>query len=220
MSVVRGKFITFEGPEGSGKSSHIRLLAEHLRGCGVPVTLTREPGGTPLGAAVRRLLQHDGAGEPPTDRAEVLLFLADRAQHVERVIRPALEAGNWVLCDRFEDSTFAYQGFGRGFDAAVLRTANAFATGGLRPDLTILLDVTPETSRHRLAVRRASDAPGEPDRIEAEAEAFHRRLRDGFLEMARNEPGRFVVVDSDRAQDAVAADVRDAVGRRWGFTCR
>lgn len=219
MSAARGKFITLEGPEGSGKSTHLRLLAEHLQARGVSVTITREPGGTALGESVRRLLQHNAAGEAPTDRAEVLLFLASRAQHVERLIRPALEAGNWVLCDRFEDSTLAYQGYGRGFDLEVLRAVNAFATAGLRPDLTVLLDVTPETSRRRLASRQAL-AASEPDRIEAEAEAFHRRLREGFLEMARRDPGRFVVIDSDREQASVAAEVRGAVDRRWELPCR
>jgi dTMP kinase len=205
-----GKFITFEGPEGSGKSTHIRLLAAHLRASGIGVTLTREPGGTPLGEAVRGLLQHNGSGEAPVGRAEVLLFLASRAQHVERLIKPELQAGNWVLCDRFADSTLAYQGYGRGFDLGELLAANRFATGGLTPDLTVLLDVTPETSRERLAARQSLTATA-PDRIECEAEEFHVRLRDGFLDLARREPQRFVVLASDREQAAVAADVCAAV---------
>jgi len=213
-----GKFITFEGPEGSGKSTHIRLLADYLRGCGVAVTLTREPGGTPTGEAIRRLLQHDASGESPVGRAEVLLFLASRAQHVERLIRPALMAGSWVLCDRFDVSTLAYQGYGRGFDLATLRAANTFATGGLKPDLTILLDVTPQASRSRLLARAARTLIA-PDRIESESEAFHERLRDGFLDLARQEPERFVVLDTDREQEAVAAEIREAVAKRWAPPC-
>ena len=208
--MAHGKFITFEGPEGSGKSTHIRLLAEYLRGRGIDVTLTREPGGTPTGEAIRGLLQHNGSGEAPTARAEVLLFLASRAQHVERLIRPALERGSWVLCDRFADSTFAYQGYGRGFELDDLRAANHFATTGLKPDLTVLLDVTPETSRARLRARQSATAVS-PDRIECESDAFHVRLRDGFLDLARREPGRFVVLATEREQEAVAEEVRAAV---------
>jgi len=209
----RGKFITFEGPEGSGKSTHIQLLADCLRGFGIEVTCTREPGGTPMGESIRGLLQHNGSGEAPVPRAEVLLFLASRAQHVERLIRPALEKGNWVLCDRFDDSTFAYQGYGRGFDLDVLRAANRFATDGLRADLTVLLDVSPETSRARLLSRQTQTASA-PDRIECEADDFHIRLRNGFLEMAAKDPARFVVVATEREREQVAADVREAVMRR------
>ncbi len=208
-----GKFITFEGPEGSGKSTHISLLAAYLRAQGIGVTLTREPGGTPLGEVIRTLLQHNGSGEAPVGRAEVLLFLASRAQHVERLIRPALAAGEWVLCDRFEDSTLAYQGYGRGFDLSELQAVNHFATHGLKPDLTVLLDVTPETSRARLLARQSATATL-PDRIEGEADEFHIRLRDGFLNLARREPARFVVLATEREQDAVAADVRAAVSER------
>lgn len=208
-----GKFITFEGPEGSGKSTHIRLLATYLREQGIAVTLTREPGGTPLGEAIRNLLQHNGSGEAPVGRAESLLFLASRAQHVERLIRPALEAGNWVLCDRFHDSTLAYQGFGRGFDLDELQAVNHFATGGLKPDLTVLLDVTPETSRARLSTRQSLTAAA-PDRIEREAEDFHIRLRNGFLNLARLEPDRFVVLATECEQDEVAAEIRSSVLQR------
>ena len=210
--MTRGKFITFEGPEGSGKSTHIRLLRAFLEARGVGVTVTREPGGTPLGESIRNLLQHDQS-EAPVARAEVLLFLACRAQHVERLIRPALEAGTWVLCDRFDDSTMAYQGYARGFDLALLGNVNGFAVDGLRPDLTVLLDVSPETSRARLAERQAATATA-PDRIEREHDAFHVRVRDGFLDLARREPGRFVVVNSERGQGAVERDVCAAVEER------
>ncbi|MDD4016599.1 MAG: dTMP kinase [Kiritimatiellae bacterium] len=207
------KFITFEGPEGSGKSTHILLLADYLREHGIEVIVTREPGGTPTGEAIRDLLQHGGSGEVPVPRAEVLLFLASRAQHVERFIRPALASGSWVLCDRFEDSTLAYQGYGRGFDVDKLRAMNHFATHGLKPDLTLLLDVLPEISRARLLARQTQTSAA-PDRIEREAEAFHIRLRNGFLELARQEPSRFVVVDTVGEQKQVASAIRAAVIRR------
>ncbi len=207
----RGVFITFEGPEGSGKSSHVRLLKERLEACGKRVLLTREPGGTTFGEAVRGMLQHDHAGEPPVDRAEVALFLASRAQLCERVIRPALDSGTWVICDRFTDSTLAYQGYGRGFDIATLRIMNAFATNGLVPDLTILLDVSLETGLARVTQR------GVPiDRIEAAGDAFHRRLRDGFLALAAQEPARFATLSSEAPQDTVAAQIWETLQRRCG----
>ena len=206
----RGMFITFEGPEGSGKSTHIKLLADHLQERGIAVRTTREPGGTPLGEAVRGLLQHNRGGEVPMPRAEVLLFLASRAQHVECLIRPALSQGCWVLCDRFEESTFAYQGYGRGFDLGDLKSANLFATGGLRPDLTVLLDVDPATGRERLKLRRSQTA-SLPDRIEMEDAAFHMRLREGFLEMAGRDQQRIMVVATGRAVTDVASEIRDGV---------
>lgn len=213
-----GKFITFEGPEGGGKSTHIRLLADFLRERGVQVVLTREPGGTPTGEAIRGLLQHDGAGESPTNRTEVLLFLASRAQHVERLIKPALTSGTWVLCDRFDDSTLAYQGYGRGFDLSVLCAMNGFATDGLTPDLTVLLDVSPETSRQRLLDRQAQTTDT-PDRIEREAQAFHVRLRNGFLELAKKTPARFAVVNAEQDLQQVSAVIRTAVTQRFLVPC-
>jgi len=206
---MNGKFITFEGPEGSGKSTHIKLLKAYLEERGIEVVLTREPGGTPLGEEIRKLLQHDHS-EPPVPSAEVLLFLASRAQHVERLIRPALQQGKWVLCDRFADSTFAYQGYGRGFDMESLRAVNAFSVSGLSPDLTVLLDVTSQTSRERLAARQASTATT-PDRIEREAAAFHERVRNGFLALAKEEPERLVVINTEREPSEVAASIRKAV---------
>lgn len=209
---MTGKFITFEGPEGSGKSTHIKLLKAYLEERGIEVVLTREPGGTPLGEEIRKILQHDHT-EPPVPHAEVLLFLASRAQHVERLIRPALQQGKWVLCDRFADSTFAYQGYGRGFDMESLRAVNGFAVNGLLPDLTVLLDVNPRTSRERLAARQASTATT-PDRIEREDATFHERVRNGFLALAAEEPDRIAVISTERDRDAVAADVRAAVERQ------
>ncbi|MDX9867960.1 MAG: dTMP kinase [Kiritimatiellia bacterium] len=208
-----GKFITFEGPEGGGKSTHIRLLETFLRTRGLAVTVTREPGGTPTGEAVRTLLQHDGAGEAPVPRTEVLLFLASRAQHVDRLIRPALARGEWVLCDRFEDSTLAYQGYARGFDLNALRVLNTFATGGLAPDLTFLLDVPPGVGGARLRDRHARNGAG-PDRFEREAERFHEQVRRGFLELARMAPERIAVVNTDEATDRVAERIRGIVAGR------
>lgn len=204
--MARGKFITLEGPEGAGKSTHLRLLAGRLRAQGRSVLATREPGGTRLGEAVRRLLQFDAAGESPMPRAELLLFLASRAQLVETVIRPALARGEWVLCDRFCDSTFAYQGYGRGMDVNALRALNAFAAGGLTPDLTLLLDIPQEESRLRVAGRE-----GPADRFEREREAFHRKLAEGFRALAAQEPNRIRRIASDGPREATEAAIWAAV---------
>ena len=209
---MRGTFISFEGPEGGGKSTHVRELAEQLRAEGRTVLVTREPGGTRLAELIRGLVREE-VDDPPVSRSEVLLFLAARAQVVSQVIRPALARGEWVLCDRFADSTFAYQGYGRGIDVARLKDLNDFATEGLKPDLTILLDVPPETSRTRLAARQAATDTS-ADRIERAGEDFHRRLRDGFLELAKAEPGRFVVIDSSGPREEVSAQILKAVHDR------
>jgi dTMP kinase len=196
-------FITFEGIEGSGKSTQIRRLA-----AGLPKTtvVTREPGGTPLGTRLREaLLDRDGRVTP---RAEVLLFFADRAQHVAEVIRPALERGAIVLCDRFEDSTLAYQGFGRELPMGALRAVGALATGGLRPDVTVLLDVGVETGFERVGRR------GGADRMESEERAFHERVRQGFLTLAGEDKERFLVLDGSRPPEEVARLVREGLGRR------
>ena len=204
--MARGKFITLEGPEGAGKSTHLARLAEALRARGIEVLTTREPGGTPLCEAVRGLLQFNQAGEAPQTRAEVLLFLASRAQLVSQVIEPALARGTWVLCDRFCDSTFAYQGYGRGLVLAQLRALNAFATGGLMPDLTLLLDIPEAESARRLAERK-----GPADRFEQEQAAFHRRLAEGFREMAAAEPARFRVIDRSGSEAQTAEQILAAV---------
>ena len=206
---MRGKFITFEGPEGGGKSTHVRELAEQLRAEGKTVLVTREPGGTRLAELIRGLVREE-VEDPPVTRCEVLLFIAARAQVVSEVIRPALARGEWVICDRFADSTFAYQGYGRGIDVGLLRNFNDFATEGLVPDLTILLDVPPETSKARLAERQAATATS-ADRIEQAGDMFHRRLRDGFLELAKAEPDRFVVIDSSGPREEVSDRVWTAV---------
>lgn len=203
--MARGRFITLEGPEGAGKSTHLALLAERLRSEGVAVRTTREPGGTKLGEAVRGLLQYDAAGEAPVPRAELLLFLASRAQLVQELILPALRRGEWVLCDRFCDSTFAYQGYGRGMDLAALHALNAFATDRLEPDLTLLLDIPQAESRARVAGRE-----GPADRFERERDDFHRRLAEGFRAMAR-ECGRIRRIDSSGTPEQTAEAVWAAV---------
>lgn len=211
---MQGKFITFEGPEGSGKSTHIELLATWLRTFGLEVLTTREPGGTRLGDAIRALLQHNGSGEAPVPHAELLLFLASRAQHVAQLIQPALVRGAWVLCDRFNDSTLAYQGYGRGFALNTINTLNDFATSQLRPDLTILLDIPPDVSRARIQRRQNQQPTDLIDRIENEPNGFHQRLRQGFLELARAEPHRFVVIDSQAPQARVSECIQAELTHR------
>ena len=183
-------FVTFEGIEGSGKSSHARTLAETLRNAGRGVVETREPGGTPAGAAIRALLLGAEA-TPLTGLAELFLVCADRAQHVSQVIRPALADGRVVVCDRFSDSTLAYQGYGRGLDLATVRALDAEARAGLEPALTFLLDCPVDVGLGRAKARSAP-----PDRFEREAVAFHQRIRDGFLALAATAPKRIIVIDS------------------------
>ncbi len=208
--IAVGKLITFEGPEGGGKTTLIRRLAEALeRDCAKVVRLAREPGGTRTGEAVRAILQHDAASEPIFDRTEVLLFEASRAQLCETVLAPAIARGEWCLCDRFTDSTLAYQGYGRGIDLDTLRGLNDFATGGLRPDLTLLLDLPAESGLERIRQRAGTGI----DRIENESLCFHRRLRDGYRALAEAESERFVVIDALRTFEEVWSDVWNAVRR-------
>jgi dTMP kinase len=200
-----GTFITFEGVEGSGKSTQLGLLAKRLELAGATVRSLREPGGTAVGEAIRRILldpQHIGLDA----RAELLLYEASRAQLVADIIEPALDWGEIVLCDRFFDSTTAYQGYARGLPLEEIARLNAFATSGLEPDLTIVLDVDPAA-----VLARAVAASGSADRLELEDIAFHERVRDGFLAIARAEPERVVVVDGEGPAEVVAERVLDAV---------
>lgn len=205
----RGKFITFEGGEGCGKSTQVRRLAAALESKGIKFLLTREPGGTRLAELVRKLLK-DETDDPPVDRAELLLFLAARAQLVKNVIRPALESGTWVVSDRFSDSTIAYQGYGRGLPLDFVRSANDFACEGLVPDLTILLDIDPETAAARMRKREAATHTS-ADRIETAGDDFHARLRKGFLELAAANAPRIVKIDASGTPDEVWERVRSAV---------
>ena len=179
-------FVTFEGPEGSGKSTVLKEIARRLEAEGIAVVTTREPGGSPVGEEVRKVLLHGQELEPI---AELFLFLADRAQHGAAVIRPALAKGHYVLCDRYADSTVVYQGHARGLDKERLRSLNDMATGGLRPDLTILLDLEPEIGLSRVRDR---------DRLDDEPIEFHRRVRDGFLCEAERQPERWRVIDASQ----------------------
>lgn len=190
----RGLLIAVEGGDGAGKSTQIARLTRWLDARARSYVVTREPGGTPLGRAVRDLLLHGGA---VSARAETLLFAADRAHHVETVIRPALDAGQDVITDRFMDSSIAYQGAGRDLSAAEVREVSLWATGGLVPDLTILLDVPVEVGAARRGVR------GRSDRMEAEDSDFHDRVRAGFLDLARAAPERYVVVNGALSADAI-----------------
>lgn len=206
---MRGRFITFEGGEGCGKSTQIRLLADRLRASGKDILLAREPGGTPLAERIRSLVREE-LDDPPNARAETLLFLASRAQLVESVLRPALASGKWVLCDRFADSTFAYQGYGRGFDLAELKRLNGFATGGLVPDRTVLLTVSPDVAARRMRMREAATHTS-ADRMECAGEDFHKRLNEGFLSLATAEPDRFSVIESDGTVEEVSERIWNSI---------
>jgi dTMP kinase len=204
---ARGRFITLEGPEGSGKTTAARHLAEWLRGRGIATVLTAEPGGTPLGEEVKRIVLHmRGMSDDLDPRADALLYAAGRAQHVGRVIRPALDHGEWVVCSRYIDSSMAYQGAGYGNDPDEMRRLQAFATGDLRPDLTILLDVPVEVGLDRTR-RRA-----EWNRFEdTEGRAFFERVRAAYLGFATAEPDRFRIVDGSGSVDASDEAIRAVV---------
>ncbi|MBI1885546.1 MAG: dTMP kinase [Chloroflexi bacterium] len=207
----RGPFITLEGGEGSGKSVQVEALGQLLAEAGQPALLTREPAGTDLGRFLWSLFQ-SGEGREPiamTPVAELFLFEAARAQHVEDAVRPALEEGRVVLCERFTDSTLAYQGYGRGLSLDYIRAANHMASGGLAPDLTLLLDVPPEVGLSRAGNRSG----GRDDRIGQEDAEFHSRVREGFLALARREPERFFVVDATKPADEVTQRCWEQVRR-------
>jgi dTMP kinase len=196
---VRGLFVTFEGGEGSGKSTQIPRLAARVRERGLDPLVTREPGGTPVAEGIRTLLLDPALA--PGAIAEALLMEAARAELVATAIRPALEAGRVVLCDRYADSTLAYQGAGRGLDLKMLREWNRIATGGLVPALTLLFDLDPE-----VGLSRREDAAGVPNRLDRESLAFHARVRAQFLELARAEPRRFMVIDAARTTERIEAE--------------
>ena len=194
-------FVTFEGPEGSGKSTQIQLLDRALRARGLGVVCTREPGGTAIGEQIRDVL-HSHANTAMVPSAEVLLYSADRAQHVAEVVAPALARGDIVISDRYAESTLAYQGYGRGLDMEALRRITAFAIGELWPDLVIYLDLDVELGLRRKQREQAAGR-GEWNRMDQEGLAFHRRVREGYLAMARAEPGRWLVVDGNQPVETI-----------------
>lgn len=198
-------FITLEGPEGSGKSSQIPALAEWLREQGYDVYTTREPGGTLIGDQIRQVL-HDLENTAMHPRTEILLFLAARAQHVEEVMRPKLEKNTIVVCDRYADSTLAYQGYGHGVDLGMLKKLLDFSTGGLYPDLTILLDLDVEKG-----LDRRKQSGGEWNRLDAYTLAFHKRVREGYLTLAANEPQRWRIVDAAQPKKNVQESLRQII---------
>lgn len=198
-----GRFIVLEGGEGTGKSTQAVLLVDRLREAGMDAIAVREPGGTVVGEAMRAIVL-DPASEGLDPRSELLLYVASRAQHVAQVIVPALDAGTWVVCDRFADSSVAYQGYGRGIDLDEVRAFNAFATAGLVPDLTVIIDLDPSVGLHRAT-------GGGADRLEAAGMAFHERVRAGYLEIAKL-PGR-VVVDGSVGVDEIAEAIWREVAR-------
>jgi len=203
-------FITFEGPDGSGKTTQARLLAEWLGEQGYEVVLTREPGGTDIGDQIRVVL-HDPRNTAMDARTEILLYSASRAQHVAERIRPALAAGKIVISDRYADSTLAYQGYGRGLDLETLQRVTTFATGGLKPDLTLYLDVPPEAGLQRRQLGGV-----EWNRLDAETLEFHQRARAGYLELVRQEPGRWVIIDAARSIEEGQIEIRVLVRERLG----
>jgi dTMP kinase len=199
---VKSLFITFEGTEGSGKSTQISLLAEHLRSLGHTVRTIREPGGTPIGEEIRHTLKHSAANQAMTPEAELLLMNASRAQIVREVIRPALAAGEIVLCDRFYDSTTAYQGHGRGLDLAIVKAVIDFAVGDTRPDLTLLLLVSHDVSEERRLARQAT-LPFMRDRIEEADRGFFKRVAKGYQAIAKAEPERVRTIDASGKVDTI-----------------
>ena len=198
-------FITLEGPEGSGKSSQIPALAEWLREQGYSIYTTREPGGTEIGDQIRTVL-HDLENTAMHPRTEILLYLASRAQHVEEVIRPLLEKNTVVICDRYADSTMAYQGYGHGVDLLVLKQLLDFSTGGLYPDLTILLDLDVETG-----LERRKQSGGEWNRLDAYTLAFHQRVREGYLTLATTEPARWRTINASDSIKNVQEELRRTI---------
>lgn len=202
--MTRGLFVTLEGGDGSGKTTQAELLERWLRERGRTVVRTREPGGTDVGVEVREIVLHHRGDIAP--RAEALLYAADRAHHVATVVRPALARGEVVIQDRYVDSSVAYQGAGRVLDPREVRGLSDWATEGLMPDLTLLLDLPPEAARQRLDVARTRY-----DRLEAEAEAFHDRVRAAYLEIAASAPARIAVLEATRPVDEIAAEVRKLV---------
>jgi dTMP kinase len=210
---MKGTFITFEGIEGSGKSTQIALLANYLTTRGVRHVLTREPGGTLIGDQIRKILL-DPASKALDPAAELLLYAASRAQHLREIIIPALASGANVLCDRFSDATLAYQGYGRGLDIEMIRALDRIVTAGMRPDLTLLFDIEAASGIARARGRNNSRGLEAEARFENEELAFHERVRQGYLALVAQEPERIQVVDASSSAEAIQAEVRKIVDKR------
>ena len=207
-----GRFISFEGSEGCGKSTQIKRLCKRLQGTEHEVLLTREPGGTELGECIRDLLQHAPEGEDMTSEAELLLFAASRAQLVRRVIEPKINSGAYVLADRFHDSTTIYQGIARGLGEEIVSVMNDFAVGHCLPDCTFLLDISVVEGRERIRSRSG----GEEDRMEREPDSFFEKVRLGYLELANNNPERFVLLDASKSADELELEIWDNLNKKYG----
>ena len=203
---MTGKFITFEGPDGAGKTTQMKRLGEKLTGEGIAVSYTREPGGTRISEEIRKLLLNPSNKEI-ISRTEALLYAAARAQHVEEFIRPKVGDGKFVLCDRFTDSTIAYQGYGRGIDLGFLEELNKMATAGVVPDMTFILDIDPGQGINRISEKRALATGVGKDRIELEDLAFHTRVRTGFLELAQRDQVRCNVIDAAKERDEIHSEI-------------
>ena len=213
---TRGRFITLEGGEGVGKTTNVELVCRFLGERGIEVVRTREPGGTPRAEAIRGLLLDPDIDEPLDDDAELLLVFAARAQHLARCIRPALARGAWVVCDRFTDATFAYQGGGRGLDPSRIATLERLVQGELTPDLTLLLDMPADAAQQRLA-SRIDGQGGQRDRFERERLGFFSRVRDAYLARADAAPERFAVIDAGQSLAAVQAAIVTALEGQLGL---
>lgn len=209
--MTRGKLITLEGSEGSGKSTQAELLSNWLKKRGLTCLLLREPGGTPLGEAVRHLLKHDEAGEGMCSEAELFLFAASRAELVHRVIQPALERGTWIVCDRFLDSTTVYQGYARGVDVMSVVMINQLALKNILPDLTLVFDISVEQAQERLMRRPRPVGEKRKDRIEREPQSFFERVREGYHSLARQEPERVKLIDGSLPREEVFEQAKKEV---------
>jgi len=205
---MNGKLIVFEGVEGCGKTTQMHLFSQWLESLNISVVLTREPGGTELGKDLRGLLLSKSANKPVSDITELLLYAADRAQHIEEELKPNLAMGKYILCDRYTDSTIAYQGYGRGLDMSLINNLNQIATGGLTSDITIWLDVDVEVGLSRKRGQATLD------RIEQETIAFHRRVQRGYTELTASNPSRIVRIDGNNSQDIVQKNIQEILQKR------
>ncbi len=212
MIMALGRFISFEGSEGCGKSTQIKRLCKRLQGIGHEVLLTREPGGTALGECIRDLLQHAPEGENMTSEAELLLFAASRAELVRQVIKPEISSGTFVLADRFHDSTTIYQGVARELGDKIVSMMNNFAVGNCLPDCTFLLDISVTEGRERIRAR----SEGKEDRMEREPDSFFEKVREGYLELANSNPERFVLLNASKSADELELEIWDNLNKKYG----